>query len=407
MAASTRVGNYLIRETIGTGASCRVQLAERVDTGECFALKIMQEAEGAAGGSAGIRREAAIMRVLDHPHVVALVDAFEEGNAFYLVTEYGAHGDLYDFLRARKALPPALAMHLFRQLIYGVEHLHQRGICHCDLKLENLFLDAGDALKIGDFGLARFARDGRIGAACGSLHYLAPEALAGGAYDGRRADLWSCGVVLFALLAGRLPFVDACECALAARIRAGRVHLPGCPADVRDLVARLLAVNPNARLAPAQVRAHAAFRLGLPREYAPPEPPPAPDLAGVARELADLGYAECAADAGGAPAPPRKGAREPDPRPVADVAHGCEVVLRALQRFAGGAGFDWAHPDDTRLLCSRRADGLEFVVGVRGSPGKAAVTARLAAGKESAFDAVIGGIAHALQRLPPDSEMRA
>jgi BR serine/threonine kinase len=182
------------------------------------------------------------------------------------VTEYGGHGDLFEYLRARKSLQPAQAMHFFRQLIEGLEYLHGCSICHRDLKPENLYLDSHDDLKIGDFGLARSCADGLFESACGSIQYLAPEAFSGDPYDGRKADIWSCGVILFLLLSGRLPFVDPCESALAAKIRAGRLYAPGLSPEIRELVSKILNVNVKVRYSIAQIKAHPAFQIGVVKE---------------------------------------------------------------------------------------------------------------------------------------------
>jgi serine/threonine protein kinase len=394
-----------------------------------------------------IRCEIALMRILDHPHVVHLFDVLQDDSNFYLVTEYGAHGELFGSLvsKARPALPAA--MRLFRQLIYGLEYLHQRSICHRDLKPENLFLDDHDNLKIGDFGLARWARHCVFRSPCGSLHYLAPEALSGQPYDGRKADIWSCGVILFALLSGRLPFVDATESGVAAKIRAGRIGAPGFPAEVRELIARILAVNPASRFSIKQIKAHPAFRIGLPEDYELPEPLPMPPCRqafacdglpeSIVSELRAIGYDDgqlinelsssdsteaklfcdrllnhrllrCAALCGSSDSSSDGGLSDSEgevegvAQVIANVEHGCPYVMKTLQKFSTNARFDWCHPSDVELICRRQTDGLAVVMSVSKGDASAAVKVRMIEGDERKFNLMMAGLTRAVKAMKPD-----
>jgi BR serine/threonine kinase len=172
-----------------------------------------------------------------------------------------------------------MALNLFRQIIGGLEYLHCHGICHRDLKPENILLDGFNDLKIADFGFARWMRSNIAETSCGSPHYAAPEVVRGIPYDGKAADIWSCGVILFALLAGRLPFHDPSIRNLLAKVKSGQYVMPDFPPAIQSLISGMLTLDPRARIGIAQIKEHEAFRIGLssPR-YSLPTPLPMPNL---------------------------------------------------------------------------------------------------------------------------------
>ena len=108
---------------------------------------------------------------------------------------------MLEYLIDRDSIDEITAIRFFRQIIYGIDYLHSHSICHRDLKLENILLDEQDNVKIGDFGFARWMKTNIAETSCGSLHYAAPEVVKGTKYDGRIADVWSCGVILYSLIA--------------------------------------------------------------------------------------------------------------------------------------------------------------------------------------------------------------
>lgn len=196
------VGNYILRRTIGSGSTGKVKLAEHKVTHAQYAIKIFNKEyfKKTPEFYKKIQRETALMRLLDHPNLLKLVEICESPRHLYIVTEYAGHGELFDFLVARNKLPVDLAMKFFRQIIYGLDFLHHHMICHRDLKPENILLDDNDDIKIADFGYARWMARDPTQTSCGSPHYAAPEIIKGDPYDGRKSDMWSCGVILYALL---------------------------------------------------------------------------------------------------------------------------------------------------------------------------------------------------------------
>jgi BR serine/threonine kinase len=180
-------------------------------------------------------------------------------------------------LASAKSLEIDLAMKLFREIVYGLEFLHAHAICHRDLKPENILLNQFNDIKIGDFGFARWMRRNVAETSCGSPHYAAPEVVRGVPYDGRAADIWSCGVILFALLAGKLPFYDPGIRNLLAKVKSGRYVMPDLPPEIQSLITGMLTVEPSARITIEKIKAHPAFRLGVPTPvYILPSPVPPP-----------------------------------------------------------------------------------------------------------------------------------
>lgn len=272
------IGDYIIIKSLGSGSYGKVKLAEHKVTGQKVAIKIVKKSVfiSTPEMQEKIQREISIMRLLDHPHLLKLVDVYESVRHLYIVLEYAAHGELFDFLVDRGSLSVELATYLFRQLIYGLEFLHTHQICHRDIKPENILLDSHDNVKIADFGFARWMPDNTAYTACGSPHYTAPEVIIGLPYDGRSSDIWSCGVVFYTLMCGRLPFDEPTVRKLLARVRSGRFVMPEFPNDIKDLIGKMLTVDPAKRITIPEIKQHPAFRLGLSPLYKCPTPQPLP-----------------------------------------------------------------------------------------------------------------------------------
>ncbi|KDD72402.1 protein kinase [Helicosporidium sp. ATCC 50920] len=232
-----------------------------------------------------IFKEINILLELNHPNIIYLREYFEEANRAYLITEHLAGGELLDAVLAAGHYSEADARQAFRQLLQGVQYLHSKGYTHRDLKLENLLLSRpGDlsALKIADFGLAKDHVDAPLSTVCGTPQYVAPEVIlrgrartgSRGAPYGMQCDLWSAGVILFILLGGYPPFYDESEPRLFNKIRAARFAFDDPVWDkisdeAKDLVCKLLVVDPEARLTADQALAHAWLQQPPPGPAAP------------------------------------------------------------------------------------------------------------------------------------------
>jgi 5'-AMP-activated protein kinase, catalytic alpha subunit len=172
--------------------------------------------------------------------------------------EYASGGELFDYIVKRKRLKEPEACKFYQQIISGVEYIHKCGICHRDLKPENLLLDEQKNIKIVDFGLSNTYTDGAtLKTACGSPCYAAPEMIAGKKYHGLASDIWSCGIILFAMTCGYLPFEDPNTNKLYKKILACDYQKPGSlSAALKDLLNRILNTDPKVRISITDIRAH-------------------------------------------------------------------------------------------------------------------------------------------------------
>jgi len=163
--------------------------------------------------------------------------------------EYVEGGELFDHLVRKRRLPVEEALHFFQQIIAAVDYCHRFNIAHRDLKPENILLD-GSNIKVADFGMAAWeASDTLLKTSCGSPHYASPEVVAGEAYQGSISDIWSCGVILYALLAGRLPFDDDNVRVLLDRVKTGRFYMPpDIESSAQDLLLRMLEKDVTKRI---------------------------------------------------------------------------------------------------------------------------------------------------------------
>ncbi|XP_064029315.1 serine/threonine-protein kinase Chk1 isoform X2 [Pogoniulus pusillus] len=211
------VEDWDLVQTLGEGAYGEVQLAVNRRTEEAVAVKIV-DMKRAAECPENIRKEICINKMLNHENVVKFYGHRREGATQYLFLEYCSGGELFDRIEPDVGMPEPEAQRFFQQLIAGVVYLHSIGITHRDLKPENLLLDGRDTLKISDFGLATVFRHGgrerRLTRMCGTLPYVAPELLRSAEFRAEPVDVWACGVVLTAMLAGELPWdqpSDSCQ----------------------------------------------------------------------------------------------------------------------------------------------------------------------------------------------------
>ncbi|KAK4702047.1 hypothetical protein P7C70_g4180, partial [Phenoliferia sp. Uapishka_3] len=252
----------------------RVKLAKHLETGAYAAIKIVPKPRPAPGSEEkadkmllGIEREIVIMKLIEHPNVLRLIDVWETKSELYLIMEYVPGGELFDYLVRKGKLGADEALHYFQQIISGVDYCHRFNICHRDLKPENLLLDGERNIKIADFGMAALERSGKLlETSCGSPHYASPEIVSGLNYHGSSSDIWSCGIILFALLTGRLPFDDENIRDLLAKVKKGRYIMPEeLPAAAKDLIRRMLEVDPERRIKMVDIQTHPWVRRLRPR----------------------------------------------------------------------------------------------------------------------------------------------
>lgn len=244
------MGHYNVGATIGQGTFGKVKVATEVLTGEKVAVKILEKEKICEKDDLErVVREISILKVLRHPYIAQLFEIIETDKELYLIMEYACGGELFDYIVSRQKIGEAEACLLFQQLIAGVEYFARMNITHRDLKPENLLLDQEKRLKIVDFGLSNSYKTGqKLKTPCGSPCYAAPEMLQDLEYNGLSVDIWSCGVVLYAMLCGFLPFDDPNTSALYQKIIKGEYQKPKFLSQAATaLISGILNVNPSER----------------------------------------------------------------------------------------------------------------------------------------------------------------
>ncbi|MEQ2242832.1 Serine/threonine-protein kinase brsk2 [Ilyodon furcidens] len=269
------VGPYRLEKTLGKGQTGLVKLGIHCITGQKVAIKIVNREKLSESVLMKVEREIAILKLIEHPHVLKLHDVYENNKYLYLVLEHVSGGELFDYLVKKGRLTPKEARKFFRQIISALDFCHSHSICHRDLKPENLLLDEKNNIRIADFGMASLqVGDSLLETSCGSPHYACPEVIRGEKYDGRRADVWSCGVILFALLVGALPFDHDNLRQLLEKVKSGVFHMPHfIPPDCQSLLKGMIEVNPEKRLTLEAIQKHSWYQGGR-NEPCPEQPPP-------------------------------------------------------------------------------------------------------------------------------------
>ncbi|XP_072348323.1 serine/threonine-protein kinase BRSK2-like isoform X3 [Scyliorhinus torazame] len=258
------VGPYRLEKTLGKGQTGLVKLGIHCITGQKVAIKIVNREKLTESVLMKVEREIAILKLIEHPHVLKLHDVYENKKYLYLVLEHVSGGELFDYLVKKGRLTPKEARKFFRQIISALDFCHSHSICHRDLKPENLLLDEKNNIRIADFGMASLqVGDSLLETSCGSPHYACPEVIRGEKYDGRRADVWSCGVILFALLVGALPFDDDNLRQLLEKVKRGVFHMPHfIPPDCQNLLRGMIEVDAEKRLSLEQIQKHTWYQGG-------------------------------------------------------------------------------------------------------------------------------------------------
>ncbi|KAL3653302.1 CBL-interacting serine/threonine-protein kinase 3 [Castilleja foliolosa] len=267
-----RIGKYEVGRTIGEGTYAKVKFARNTETGQPVAIKILdKDAVLKHKMSEQIKREIEIMKLIKHPNVVRIDEVMGSKTKIFIVLEFVTGGELFDKIVNHGRMREDEARRYFQQLIDAVDYCHSRGVFHRDLKPENLLLDAAGNLKVSDFGLSALSQqvrdDGLLHTTCGTPNYVAPEVLNDRGYNGATADLWSCGVILFVLLAGYLPFDDSNLMNLYKKISCAEYTCPPWLSfGAMKLIAKILDPNPEKRITIQEILEDEWFK----KDYKPP-----------------------------------------------------------------------------------------------------------------------------------------
>ncbi|PHU26313.1 CBL-interacting protein kinase 18 [Capsicum chinense] len=259
---------YEIGKLLGQGTFAKVYHARNLKTGLSVAIKVIDKEKVMKVGLIDqTKREISVMRLIKHPNVVQLYEVMASKSKIYFAMEYVRGGELFNKV-AKGRLKEDAARKYFQQLIAAVDFCHSRQVYHRDLKPENLLLDEGGNLKVTDFGLSALfdskRQDGLLHTTCGTPAYVAPEVINKRGYDGEKADIWSCGVVLFVLLAGYLPFHDQNLMEMYKKISKGEFKCPQWfPPEVRKLLSRILDPNPGSRITLVKLMENYWFKKGF------------------------------------------------------------------------------------------------------------------------------------------------
>ncbi|KAL0426184.1 UNVERIFIED_CONTAM: CBL-interacting serine/threonine-protein kinase [Sesamum latifolium] len=258
---------YELGRLLGCGAFAKVYHARDLRTGQSVAIKSINKQRILRGNlAAQVKREILIMRKLRHPHIVRLHEVLATKTKIYFVMEYAKGGELFAKI-AKGRFSEDLSRKYFQQLISAVEYCHSHGVFHRDLKPENLLLDENWELKVTDFGLSavtdQIRPDGLLHTLCGTPAYVAPEILAKKGYDGAKVDVWSCGVILYVLNAGYLPFNDTNLMAMYRKIYKGEFRCPKWTSpELKRFLTRVLDPNPETRITVHEILNDPWFKKG-------------------------------------------------------------------------------------------------------------------------------------------------
>lgn len=255
------VGSYLLHHTLGEGTFSKVKYALHKDTKNQVAIKILDKEKLIHSNMVShLKSEISIMRIVKHENIIEVKDVFASQSKIFIVLEYIQGGELFDLIIGERTLTEKRACSYFNQLLNGLEYCHDKGICHRDLKPENLLVTSTGVLKISDFGLSAIIdvkHNELLENAVGTPNYIAPEVLGKEKYDGKLADCWSIGVILYVLMAGYFPFEAETLLELFSIIRAAQPRYPyWFNPELVNLLQNIFVYNPKKRLTIKDIRKH-------------------------------------------------------------------------------------------------------------------------------------------------------
>ena len=260
-----KLGDFLIKRTIGKGTFSKVKLAINTKTSEKVAIKILEKSKITEKDDIErLIREMFILKNLNNENIIKTYEIEETNNSYLIIMEYCEKGELFNYIIKNNKLSEEETSFFFYQIVNGLEYLHSKGIIHRDLKPENLLLTSDYKLKIIDFGLSNFF-DGKnlLITPCGSPCYASPEMVSGKKYNGFFSDIWALGIVLFAMICGYLPFEDKDNDVLFEKIKKCDLVFPDYLSSlIKDLIIKILKVKPQDRIKIEDIKKHKFYLIG-------------------------------------------------------------------------------------------------------------------------------------------------
>ena len=261
-----KIGKYLIKGTLGRGTFGKVKLGIYIPTNEKVAIKILEKNRiREKDDEIRVQREFEMLTKFNHINLILVAEIFESYDSFYTVMEYCEGGELFNYIVKKRKLSEEEASFFYYQIIKGLEYIHSLGIVHRDLKPENLLLTRNHILKIIDFGLSNYFDNKKdlLVTPCGSPCYASPEMVSGKKYNGFKIDIWSTGIILYAMLCGYLPFEDKDNDLLFKKILECKLELPHHLSLLsKDLIKKILVTNPDKRITIKEIKKHPFFLKG-------------------------------------------------------------------------------------------------------------------------------------------------
>jgi serine/threonine protein kinase len=260
----TSVHGYAIGAELGHGAFSHVCRCKREGENCTYAIKIVSKGLiSASSDHERFQREVNAMAFLRHPNLVALYDFFWDDANYYLVTDFCQGGELFRYIVENTKIDETVAAGLFLQIARGIEYCHSYQIAHRDLKPENVLLTTFPQLKVADFGLCGFMSPSRLmNTFCGSPCYCAPELITRVEYDGRQSDIWGLGVILYAMVTGRLPWNTANHAIMVRQIQKADFRFPThVSLACQNLITSMLRPLPADRLSVEKICEHPWLRM--------------------------------------------------------------------------------------------------------------------------------------------------
>ncbi|RZC53809.1 hypothetical protein C5167_012652 [Papaver somniferum] len=286
-----KLGKYELGRTIGEGTFAKVKFAKNTETGENVAIKVLSKTTILKHKMVDqIKREISIMKIVRHPNIVRLHEVLSSRTKIFIILEFVTGGELFDRIVHQGRISESESRQYFQQLIDAVDYCHRKGVYHRDLKPENLLLDCHGKLKVSDFGLSALPERGLLlHTTCGTPNYVAPEVLSHQGYEGSSADVWSCGVILYVIMAGYLPFDETDLPALYKKINVAEFSCPiWFSPGAKALILKILNPNPKTRISIEGIKRDPWFRQNyVPVRYGNEEKVNLDDVSAVFNDIED------------------------------------------------------------------------------------------------------------------------